>query len=320
MADSAKKPSAKPVKKKPPSPKPAKAEPAKIAKNTMAGASGKTGKNAPVKSSKKSQSKQKSMEKTTAGPAEKPRKISGGHTLGKQLKALREARKIDLRKASKDTKIREAYISAIEDDKLESLPGNFYVKAYVKAYADYLGMDSFVALEEVKKQKIDIDSNAPTPQPYKDSHRPGAFSLLMTCLLIGLLVYGFTEYQKRVERQLTEEHQLSTQVPLEQQQTQEEKVLEVFTNLEPVMTIVAAQPVVITIKNDKDIVLTSRQLAEGETYFVPEDKNLTLYSDTMEKLEIYIDAQRVADLASLRNDKGGVDLDIYRMLSQVTVQ
>lgn len=62
-------------------------------------------------------------------------------TLGKFLKSQRESKKISLREVSKNTRVREPILKAIEEDKHELLPPATYVKGFLLAYARYLRLD-----------------------------------------------------------------------------------------------------------------------------------------------------------------------------------
>ena len=58
---------------------------------------------------------------------------------GKYLKAKRESRRISLRQVADATRIREAVLRAIEEDRFGDLP-HIYVKSFLSAYAKYLGL------------------------------------------------------------------------------------------------------------------------------------------------------------------------------------
>ena len=59
---------------------------------------------------------------------------------GKYLKAKRESQRISLRQVADATRIREAVLSAIEEDRYEDLP-HIYAKSFLTAYAKRLGLD-----------------------------------------------------------------------------------------------------------------------------------------------------------------------------------
>jgi transcriptional regulator with XRE-family HTH domain len=62
-------------------------------------------------------------------------------SLGKYLKKERELRNISLREVSKNTKVKEHLLKAIEEDQYFSLPSHTYIKGFLLSYAKYLGLD-----------------------------------------------------------------------------------------------------------------------------------------------------------------------------------
>ena len=59
---------------------------------------------------------------------------------GKYLKTRRESQKLFLKEVANATRIREAVLRGIEEDKYEDLP-QLYVKSFLNAYAGCLGLD-----------------------------------------------------------------------------------------------------------------------------------------------------------------------------------
>ncbi len=59
---------------------------------------------------------------------------------GKYLKTKRESQRLSLTRVAKETRIREAVLKGIEEDKYEDLPP-LYVKSFLSAYAECLGLD-----------------------------------------------------------------------------------------------------------------------------------------------------------------------------------
>jgi cytoskeleton protein RodZ len=62
-------------------------------------------------------------------------------SIGRYLKREREIRNISLREVSKNTKVREHLLKAIEEDQYGSLPSPTYVKGFLLSYAKYIGLD-----------------------------------------------------------------------------------------------------------------------------------------------------------------------------------
>jgi len=62
-------------------------------------------------------------------------------SLGKYLKRERELRNISLRDVSRNTRVREPFIQALEEDRLDRLPPPTIVKGFLQSYAKYVGLD-----------------------------------------------------------------------------------------------------------------------------------------------------------------------------------
>lgn len=74
--------------------------------------------------------------------------------IGKKLHDARVAKGYTLDDLQQATKIQKRYLIAIEDEKFDELPGDFYVRAFIKQYADTVGLDG----EEMIK---DYDDDLP---------------------------------------------------------------------------------------------------------------------------------------------------------------
>jgi cytoskeletal protein RodZ len=59
----------------------------------------------------------------------------------RSLRSIREAAGVSLVEISEITKIRVSLLEAIEDQRLEELPGGLYTNCYIRQYARLIGMD-----------------------------------------------------------------------------------------------------------------------------------------------------------------------------------
>ena len=71
--------------------------------------------------------------------------------VGATLREARNRRKIDLSQVEGATKIRVRYLRAIENEEWELLPGDAYARAFVRAYAAYLGLDADRLAEQQRR-------------------------------------------------------------------------------------------------------------------------------------------------------------------------
>jgi len=67
--------------------------------------------------------------------------------LGQLLRETRIRQKLSLDELQELTKIRKGYLEAIEDGNYRLMPGSFYVKAFIRSYAEALGIDPNEALK-----------------------------------------------------------------------------------------------------------------------------------------------------------------------------
>jgi hypothetical protein len=81
--------------------------------------------------------------------------------VGEILKKRRAELGQDLREIANSLKIRYDYLKAIEDEDLEKIPAEVYIKGYIQEYAKSLHMDPKVLIDAYVQQKL-------PPQPEKN--------------------------------------------------------------------------------------------------------------------------------------------------------
>jgi cytoskeleton protein RodZ len=127
------------------------------------------------------------------------REISGDsdaplETVGQDLRAARLRRGDDLATVSKALKIRKDHLEAIEEDRLEALPGRTYAVGFVRTYADYLGLDAGQCVERFKAEiagRSDSDNVQPVTVIDEDEHRrlPQGWKVIAAVVVL-LMGYG----------------------------------------------------------------------------------------------------------------------------------
>jgi len=77
---------------------------------------------------------------------------------GKDLKRIRKELGISLEVIGEITKIRPIFLHAIEDDTFDIAPSRMFLKSYLKAYAECIGLDANIVanryLKRIDEQKI----------------------------------------------------------------------------------------------------------------------------------------------------------------------
>jgi cytoskeleton protein RodZ len=105
--------------------------------------------------------------------------------------SLREARlKRDLTPADvqKAIRIRDRYLQALEDERWELLPGDAYVKGFLRTYADYLGLDGNLYVEEYNSRFARPDEAAFVPERFERRRTRLGVGFLRPLVAIGIIV------------------------------------------------------------------------------------------------------------------------------------
>lgn len=95
-------------------------------------------------------------------------------TNGEQLRAAREARKLSIAQVVQATRIRSYYIEAMESDDLSNMPSAVQARGFLRAYAEFLGLDAnailnpsqaTVATAIAEEVESPPPASEPEPQP-----------------------------------------------------------------------------------------------------------------------------------------------------------
>lgn len=74
--------------------------------------------------------------------------------IGNSLREARLRRQIEFAEAEHGTKIRGKYLRALEDERFELLPSHTYVKGFLRSYAEYLGLDGQIYVDEYNSRYV----------------------------------------------------------------------------------------------------------------------------------------------------------------------
>ena len=129
------------------------------------------------------------------------------NSVGHELKKERELRGISLKEIADTTKINIRYLRALEEDNFDMLPGNFFIKSIIKAYAGYVGLDEEVILdhfhhtiqtkkEEIKEQPREEMPPTEVPRKFKLFLRTAGYSIIFITALV--IIFFLVKSKKSV--------------------------------------------------------------------------------------------------------------------------
>jgi cytoskeleton protein RodZ len=108
--------------------------------------------------------------------------------IGNSLREARLRQGLDLARVEDDTKIRARYLQALEDERFEVLPAETYVKGFLRTYAEYLGLDGHLYVDEFNSRFASAveEPILSTPPPRRRPTR-GTGSGLVVVVLAGIV-------------------------------------------------------------------------------------------------------------------------------------
>src|SRR6266511_313549 len=81
--------------------------------------------------------------------------------IGNSLREARLRQGLDFPEIEQGTKIRAKYLRALEDEQFEVLPAQTYVKGFLRSYAEYLGLDGQLYVDEYNSRFVVGEEESP---------------------------------------------------------------------------------------------------------------------------------------------------------------
>src|SRR5206468_2947532 len=112
--------------------------------------------------------------------------------IGSSLREARLRQGLDFPELEQTTKIRGKYLRALEDEQFDVLPAQTYVKGFLRNYAEYLGLDGQLYVDEFNSRYVvgEVDEPLSRPRPSASRPRPPRVQsrvVLLTVLGIALV-------------------------------------------------------------------------------------------------------------------------------------
>src|SRR6266478_3437720 len=80
--------------------------------------------------------------------------LAGVFEIGNSLREARSRRGMEFAQAEQATKIRGKYLRALEEERFDVLPSETYVKGFLRTYADYLGLEGQLYVDEYNSRFV----------------------------------------------------------------------------------------------------------------------------------------------------------------------
>ncbi|KZO01730.1 helix-turn-helix domain-containing protein [Pseudobacillus badius] len=154
--------------------------------------------------------------------------------LGNRLKEAREAKGLSLADVQEMTKIQKRYLQGIEEGNYDMMPGKFYVRAFIKQYAEAVGLDAEQLFEEYKSEipssyEDEIPQRATKVENVRTTvpAEPSKFleylpKMLVTAFVIGALVLVWFLIPKSDSNDKAVKEETVVEQPKEQTDNQKE--------------------------------------------------------------------------------------------------
>ncbi len=119
--------------------------------------------------------------------------------IGMELKRERELRGITLQEIADATKINIRYLRDLEEDRLDNLPGTFFIKGIIRSFAKYIGLDENTILnsyyeselhrEQEKEEQEEESQKTQSTLPIKVKRILYSVSLFLALMAVLTLIY-----------------------------------------------------------------------------------------------------------------------------------
>jgi cytoskeleton protein RodZ len=109
--------------------------------------------------------------------------------IGNSLREARLRQQLDFPELEQQTKIRSKYLKALEDEKFDLLPAPTYVKGFLRNYADALGLEGQLYVDEYNSRFVTGEEETPLrPRDYQRRPQTLGPRFEMKAVLLVLIV------------------------------------------------------------------------------------------------------------------------------------
>ena len=106
--------------------------------------------------------------------------------IGNSLREARLRQGLDFPELEQGTKIRGKYLRALEDEQFDVLPAQTYVKGFLRSYAEYLGLDGQLYVDEYNSRFV-VGEEEPQSRPRRSAPPSRGVQVQSRVVLLTLL-------------------------------------------------------------------------------------------------------------------------------------
>jgi hypothetical protein len=110
--------------------------------------------------------------------------------IGASLREARARRQLSYDQVEAETKIRAKYIRCMEDEQFDVLPSGTYVRGFLRTYADYLGLDGQLYVDEYSSRFGDLPDERIYRRRASPPQRRNESSNAVLIALAGIVAVG----------------------------------------------------------------------------------------------------------------------------------
>jgi transcriptional regulator with XRE-family HTH domain len=116
--------------------------------------------------------------------------------IGSSLREAREKRGVALEDVQKELRIRARYLTALEEEAWSVLPGDAYTRAFLRSYAEYLGLNGTLYVDEYNERFATNEDEPFVPESLADTgtsrilFRTTAGVIAVAVVVAALVAFG----------------------------------------------------------------------------------------------------------------------------------
>lgn len=248
----------------------------------------------------------------------------GPQSVGKQLRAAREAAGKTRSDIATHTKIAERHLAALEDDRLGDLAARTYAVGFARAYARAVGLDERQIAAKVREQ---LDQDTPDRPQTPPSFEPGdparvptrrvAWGAALGVVAVVVVLLVFWSNYLSPEGELPELVAEKTATPANRSAARAVPSPQAAASTGPVVLTATGDRVWVKVTDANGAQVLQKELAKGESWAAPgEVAGLELRTGRPDALQITVGGKAIPPLATEPRVVSGVSLAAADLLAR----